>query len=168
MNETLQQWYAVYTMPKWEKKIAATLDLIGVENYCPLNLVERRWSDRIKRINEPLFRGYLFVRPAASEMSSLLSVKGILNYVRIGKEPAIIREHEIDLIKRFLRDYSDIRIEDAKGQFHTNDSVIITSGPFVDMKGVVIRTTEKTARVEIRALNCFLLADVSKCDLKKH
>jgi transcription antitermination factor NusG len=59
------KWYAVYTRPRWEKKVAALLLHKGIESYCPLNKVRRRWSDRTKTIEEPLFKSYVFVKTDA-------------------------------------------------------------------------------------------------------
>ena len=55
-------WFAVYTKPRWEKKVSGILDDNGIENYCPLNKVVKQWSDRKKVILEPLFKSYVFVR----------------------------------------------------------------------------------------------------------
>ena len=57
-----QKWYAVYTKPRWEKKVNSLLLQKGIEVYCPLNKVRRKWSDRIKTIEEPLFKSYVFVK----------------------------------------------------------------------------------------------------------
>ena len=51
MNEKNNlHWYAVYTKPRWEKKVASLLDVKGVENYCPVNKVVKQWSDRKKTL----------------------------------------------------------------------------------------------------------------------
>ncbi|HEV7622062.1 MAG TPA: transcription termination/antitermination NusG family protein, partial [Flavisolibacter sp.] len=49
------KWYAIYTRPRWEKKVNGLLIQKGIESYCPLNKVRRKWSDRIKLVEEPLF-----------------------------------------------------------------------------------------------------------------
>ena len=56
------KWYAIYTRPRWEKKVDLLLKDQGLESYCPLNKVKRKWSDRIKLVEEPLFKSYVFVR----------------------------------------------------------------------------------------------------------
>jgi transcription antitermination factor NusG len=58
----VKNWYALYTKPRWEKKIHKLLQQKGIESYCPLNKVRRKWSDRIKVVEEPLFKSYIFVR----------------------------------------------------------------------------------------------------------
>ena len=62
MNENNKYWYAVYTRPRWEKKVASLLDDKDIVHYCPLNKVTRQWSDRKKVVMEPLFKGYIFVQ----------------------------------------------------------------------------------------------------------
>ena len=61
-NDEAYFWYAVYTKPRWEKKVAERLLEKGIDHYCPLNKVIRQWSDRKKAILEPIFKGYVFVR----------------------------------------------------------------------------------------------------------
>ena len=60
-------WNVLYTRSRCEKKVAALLSKRGIENYCPLNRVVRKWSDRHKLIYEPLFSSYVFVRPNAED-----------------------------------------------------------------------------------------------------
>ena len=62
------QWYAVYTRPRWEKKVASLLTKKKIENFCPLNKVVRQWADRKKTVYEPLFTSYVFVNTSETEM----------------------------------------------------------------------------------------------------
>ena len=56
------KWFVVYTRPRWEKKVHSLLTAKSIESYCPLHKVRRKWSDRIKLVEEPLFKSYVFVR----------------------------------------------------------------------------------------------------------
>src|SRR5688500_10904022 len=103
-----KRWYAVYTRPRWEKKVAAALSKSEIENYCPLNKVERRWSDRKKIIEEPLFTSYVFVRASLKEQTVIRETDGIVNFVYWLGRPAVIRNEEIDLIKRFLNQHKNV------------------------------------------------------------
>ncbi|MBP1652940.1 MAG: NusG antitermination factor, partial [Bacteroidetes bacterium] len=62
MEKSQNFWYAVYTKPRWEKKVAESLIRKQVETYCPINRVTHQWSDRKKVVEEPLFKSYVFVR----------------------------------------------------------------------------------------------------------
>jgi transcription antitermination factor NusG len=74
----------------------------GVESYCPLNKVRRKWSDRIKIIEEPLFKSYVFVKVAESDRTGIRMTDGVINFVYWNGKPAVIRDREIHAIKLFL------------------------------------------------------------------
>ena len=91
-----KSWYAIYTKPRWEKKVAKILDERGIINYCPLNKVTKQWSDRKKVVLEPIFKSYVFVMVAEETKWDLRRIDGILNYVHWLGVPAKIKEEEID------------------------------------------------------------------------
>src|SRR5215211_7314686 len=113
MNLT-KKWYAVYTRPKWEKKVAESLTRIEIENYCPLNKVMRRWSDRNKIVHEPLFTSYVFVRTTEKEHLQLKQTDGVLNLVHWLGKPAVIKDSEIEIIKKFLQEHMNVRLESTE------------------------------------------------------
>ncbi len=77
------QWYAVMTRPRHEKKVAKELEQNSVVSYLPLATELRRWSDRQKKVELPLFPGYIFVRlvPTAQNKVSVLRLGGVLHFV---------------------------------------------------------------------------------------
>ena len=66
-----RKWLAVYSKPRWEKKINQLLQDKGLESYCPLNMVYRQWSDRVKKVEEPLFKSYVFVHVTEAERTEV-------------------------------------------------------------------------------------------------
>ena len=76
-----KKWYAVYTKPRWEKKVFERLQNEQMEAYCPQNRVRKQWSDRIKWVEEPLFKSYVFVKVAEEEMTRVRMVNGVVNFV---------------------------------------------------------------------------------------
>ena len=80
MEENNLHWFAVYTKPRWEKKVAAILEGKGIENYCPLNKVVKQWSDRKKIVLEPIFKSYVFVRVPDAAKWELRSINVIILY----------------------------------------------------------------------------------------
>jgi transcription antitermination factor NusG len=70
-NQFNKKWLAIYTRPRWEKKVNLLLQEKGVESYCPLNKVKRKWSDRVKIIEEPLFKSYVFVKVSDDEKTTV-------------------------------------------------------------------------------------------------
>src|SRR5450631_2423581 len=110
MNDHSPYWYAVYTRPRWEKKVAGLLQDKGFEHYCPLNKVMRQWSDRKKVVLEPLFKGYVFVQVAEDKKWELMSINGIVNYVYWLGKPAKIRNSEIETIRKFLNEFPEVQV----------------------------------------------------------
>jgi transcription antitermination factor NusG len=109
MAREAKYWYAVYTKPRWEKKVSTLFAEKGFESYCPLNKVHKQWSDRIKLVEEPLFKSYVFVRIPAKAQAGIRLVNGVLNFVYWLGKPAVIKAVEIDRIKRFLNEYENER-----------------------------------------------------------
>lgn len=158
--EQEKRWYAVYTRAKWEKKVANLLTLKKIENYCPLNRVQRQWSDRKKILYEPLFTCYVFVRISNEERIGVLQTQGVLNYVSWQARPAVIRDTEIELIKKFLLDHSNVRLE--KINVHVNDTVEVKCGLFMAREGRVIKVLDKTVKVSLPSLGYMMLAEIPK------
>ena len=156
-------WYVIYTRSRWEKKIAAILNQKGIENYCPLNKVERRWSDRKKTIMEPLFKGYIFIKIEEPKKWDIKQIDGIVNYVYWLGKPAKIRESEINNIKFFLKEFTSVEVINNK--IVIKDAVIINEGILMNYKGMVIDVFGNKARVQIDSLGIRLSALFEKSSL---
>ncbi|MEO8720911.1 MAG: UpxY family transcription antiterminator [Ginsengibacter sp.] len=159
-----KSWYAVYTKPRWEKKVAALLLEKGVENYCPINKVTRQWSDRKKIVLEPVFKGYVFVRIEEQKKWQIKEVSGILNFVYWLGKPAQIRDEEIDIIRKFLNEFQDVQVE-AKG-FVVNTKVRIKQGVLMNYHGIVVEVLGTRAVVKIDTLDIQLSAHFDKKNLE--
>jgi len=162
--EIKKNWYAVYTKPRWEKKVAALLLERGIENYCPINKVTRQWSDRKKVVLEPVFKGYVFVRLEEAKKWEVKQVNGILNFVYWLGKPAIIRDEEIDLIRKFLNEFKDVQVE-QKGVV-VNSEVRIRQGVLMDYHGIVVEVLGNRAVVKIDTLDIQLSAHFDKKNLE--
>src|ERR1700733_7578238 len=90
-----KSWYAVHTRPRWEKKVAGLLAKKKLEFYCPLNKVQRQWSDRKKIVTEPLFSSYVFVHIDETEQVPVRVTDGVINFVYWLGKPAVVRNEEI-------------------------------------------------------------------------
>ena len=148
----MKKWFAVYTKPRWEKKVDGKLLRKGIESWCPLQKVERQWSDRKKIIEDPIFKSYVFVRITEEERVQVLQTDGIINFVHFLGKPAIIRDEEVAIIKSYLleKDVS-ISVQSSQG-FQQNDKVVISQGVFMDNTGTVIRTGAKKIYVRLESL----------------
>ncbi len=158
------QWYAVYTRPRWEKKASELLSKKQIENYCPLNQVVRKWSDRKKVIYEPLFTSYVFINAAEQEHSVVKQTDGVLNFVYWLGKPAIIKEAEIDTIKNFLSEYKNVRLEQTEVNIH--DTVRINSGPFMQREGDVMEVKNKSVKIYLPSLGYAMIAEIEKTNVE--
>jgi len=157
------KWYAIYTRPRWEKKVNSILAQKGIESYCPLNKVRRKWSDRIKTIDEPLFKSYVFVKVSDDQRTSVRMTNGVVNFVYWNGKPAIIKEKEIQTIKRFLDEFENIQV--VKIDFEPEERVRVIAGPMMDQEGKVIEIKNKTVKVCIDSLGYMLVAYIDKSKL---
>ena len=138
--ETKLNWYALYTRPRFEKKVEVQLDEKEIETYLPLQTVIRQWSDRKKKIKEPLFRGYVFVHVSPRDRISSLRVDGVVRMVRFGGKPSVIPDDQIDSIRRLMEGGASVGPCDY---LQYGDAVEVTQGTFAGIKGKLIEKRNK-------------------------
>ncbi len=159
-----KNWYAVYTKPKWEKKVAELLTKKNIINYCPVRKVNKQWADRKKIIDEPLFTSYVFVHVSAFEYVPTLETTGIFNFVQWLGKPAVIKSEEIDTIKHFLNEYQYVSVEKS---IHSHDKVRILQGPLMMLEGEVLEVKSKSVKVLLPSLGYHLIAEIEKTNIEK-
>lgn len=149
----------MYTKPRWEKKIDSVLVRKGVESWCPLQKVERQWSDRKKIIEDPLFKSYVFVRIAPDERTKVLMTDGVLNFVHYLGKPAIIKDDEVDTIKKYLAEKdASIAILSEEG-FQNEMKIKVNHGVFMGNEGTVIRGGKKKVYVKLESLGQVMVVE---------
>ena len=90
---------------------------------------------------------------------------GVLNFVYWLAKPAVIKDEEIDIIKKFLNDHDNVQIE--KTFVNVNDHVRVISGPLMMREGNVVEVKHKTVKVSLPTLGYTLIAEVDKQNLEK-
>jgi transcription antitermination factor NusG len=156
----MPKWFAIYTKPRWEKKVNQLLTDKGVECYCPVNKVKRKWSDRTKTIEEPLFKSYVFVKVTEEERTKVRLTNGVVNFVYWNGKPAIVREKEIQAIKLFLDEHENVQVRPM--DLTVQQRVLITSGTFMDRTATVLDVRKKEVKVSIDSLGYELVALIDK------
>lgn len=114
-------WYALYTKPRNEKKVEEQLHKMGLEVFCPKVTVVKQWSDRKKKVSQPLIPSYVFIKIKEQERDLVFSVSGVVRYLFFLGKPAIIKESEINAMKETLNhDFKEVGVMDLeKGQKFT-------------------------------------------------
>jgi len=156
----------VYTKPRWEKKVHALLTEKKIESYCPLNKVRKKWSDRMKTVEEPLFKSYVFARVSEEDQTQVRMTAGVMNFVYWQGKPAIIRAKEIETIRKFLNEYENVVAEPI--QLREDSKVTIRQGLFMDHEAKVLKIEGNRVKVEIESIGYSLIASVDKKNLSTH
>lgn len=135
------------------------MDRIGVEYYLPLQKIVRQWSDRRKKVKEPLFKSYLFVN-IENEKERLDAVKtyGVSNYLFFNGKPAIVKDREITAIQEFLGQ-TEYQPEDSF-EFMEGDIVKIRAGMFNGQEGEFLARQGKHLILLVESLGQVIKAEV--------
>jgi transcription antitermination factor NusG len=157
----IKQWHVIYTKSKWEKKVDELLMQQGFESWCPVEKKERYWTDRKKIIDVPLFRSYVFVKISKEDYTTVLSTIGVVNFLYFEKKPAIIRDAEIDEIRKYLglaTPTTSIEIVDLT-MLPPQTKVAINQGLFMKRRGEVIKASKHNVFVKLESLNLVMIVE---------
>lgn len=98
-----RHWFAVQVRSGWEKSVVIPIESKGYEVFSPTYRVERKWSDRIKALELPLFKGYVFCRfDPEVRLSPLITTPGVIRILGSLGRPIQLNEGEIDCIKQVI------------------------------------------------------------------
>lgn len=158
-------WTAFYTKPRSERKTALRLEERGYEVYCPSQTVVKQWSDRKKKVVEPVFSSYLFARVDEKTRQEILQDHGIVHNVFWLRKPAVIREEEIQAIQNFLNEFKEVTVTSTS--FASGEEVEIDGGPLMGKAGVIQKIQGQKAYLTIQSLDLLLQAEVGVNQLQK-
>lgn len=163
MPEVKKSWYVVYTKPRWEKKVYSLLTEKGMEAYCPLNRVKKKWSDRMKWVEEPLFKSYVFVHVPEEEQTTVRMINGVVNFVYWLGKPAIVKNKEIEVIRKFLNEYDEVKA--IPMELRADSRVTIRQGAFMDQEATVVKMINNKVQVIIKSIGYSLVATIDKSNV---
>jgi len=129
------QWFAVYTRSHHEKSVAEQLRGKSIEHFLPTYTSVRRWKDRVKTLQMPLFAGYLFVKVFPSQFLDVLQAHGVSRLVGSPK-PKPLEDIEIRQLRAWLS--LPIGIE-PHPYLRIGQRVRVSRGPLADVEGILIR-----------------------------
>jgi transcription antitermination factor NusG len=161
MSSDTDAWYVLYTKPRNEKKVAERLTAAGYSVYCPLHKVRRQWSDRIKTVEEPLFRSYVFIQIEDAKRDEVFAYPGTVRYLFWLRRPAVVRQSEIATIQKWLGEYEHIEVS----QIMPGDYIRITSGPLSGKEAILLDRRNSKVIVQLEELGIQLSLSLSNNDL---
>ncbi|MCH7415380.1 UpxY family transcription antiterminator [Belliella sp. R4-6] len=154
-------WFVLYTTSRAEKKVAQRLEEKGLEVFLPMIEELRQWSDRKKKVKKALFNGYLFVKTRKTEFWDVLQVPGAVKFVNFSGEHAIVREVEINAIKRILE--TGVAVETDNSEIEPGEKVSIIGGALEGMSGECVNKANKDYFIiRIPGINQNLLVNIPR------
>lgn len=152
-------WYAVYTRPRFEKKVAERLEEMGIIAYLPLQKKLRQWSDRKKWVQIPLFSSYVFVKIDRNSYDDVLKTDGVVKYIFFEGKAAVIPQEQIDNL-RIIVD-SNAEVESTSDRFRKGDKVRVNGGALKGLTGILINQRgRKKVIVQVDRIDQNLIVEV--------
>jgi transcription antitermination factor NusG len=140
-----RRWYAVHVRSRFEKKVHLDLLGRGVESFLPLHEEIRIWSDRRKKLQAPLFPGYVLAHFDLRDRLRVLQARGVVRLIGIRGRPSVIPDEQIEWIRIVLGHPASLRRE---SHVVVGEKVAVVAGPLKGIRGFVTRL-KSTARVVI-------------------
>ena len=132
----MRQWIAIYTKPRHEKTVLNQFVEKGIISYLPLIRQKHRWSDRMKWVETPIFKSYIFACIDLKDNLEVLQTRGVHNIVKFHNKIAVIPEIQITNLKKMIEGGFDPYPSDY---FVLGDEVEVVGGPLRGLNGIVSR-----------------------------
>ena len=159
-------WFAVQVKTHQETPVARALQVKGYEAFVPTYQVKRRWSDRAKVFDLPLFPTYAFCRFDPEIRHKIVSTPGVRGIVGFGKGPVPISDTEIQSLK--IVQASTLRCTPSPF-LNAGQRVEIVSGSLAGVKGSIIsRNNRKHVMISIELINACAIVDIEDVEAPAH
>ena len=160
-NHQNSRWHVLYTKPRHEVKALERLVQNGFEVYCPMKTTLKQWSDRKKKVSEPLLPSYIFIKTTEKKRATPLTDPSIINYIFWLGKPAIIRDTEIDTLKGIISKDKVQEFEVRK--LKVGDEIDIIKGQIKGKNATIKSISNNYIKAELRELGMTIV--LKKIDL---
>ncbi|GIS05989.1 MAG: transcriptional antiterminator [Candidatus Dadabacteria bacterium] len=145
----MKKWFVIYTKANQEIKVTEQLKKIGISCYCPTVKIIKQYSDRKKKTVKPVIPSYVFVLIEENRRNDIFSVFGVVRYMFWLGKPAVVREKEIELMKKYLNgEFQSVSLTNfTKGQLHK-----ISEGVFAGKIGRIIEIQKNKIKLQLESL----------------
>lgn len=159
-------WYVLYTLPRNEKKLSKLLQDKGIEVYCPVQETIKQWSDRKKKVQEPVFRSYIFIllNDYPKDCVEVLRTRGAVRFLWWLGKPGVVRPEEIEAIRNFLNSYKNVKFH---SDIEVGESVTINEGPLKERSGKLLSIRGRKAILQLETLGMSLIAEIPAKSLSR-
>jgi len=163
-----RRWHVICTMPQHEKKVASRLKRLGIDHYLPIQRRKRKWSDRIKMIDFPLFPGYVFVKINwQTDHLAVVTVPGVRGFIRQDDSASTVNDDEVRNLQLIVNSAHELK-SGSDDKFPKGQTVKILFGAFKGVEGVVVKTKNKhRLYVRMKLLGRMVSTEIDAVDVEK-
>ncbi len=155
-----KKWYAVYTCPASETKVSRSLNRKNFETYLPLNRSKYNWQEMKNAIVEPLFPCIIFVYVTEDDHNTIRRLEGVYQILHWLDKPAVIRSEEITMIKSFLKENINVKLE--KIDVSVNDKARVIAGPLMLRDGNLLEVKNNSVKAILPSMGYMMIAELGK------
>lgn len=130
-----QSWYAIRVRSNFENRTRKYLEAHGIETFLPTYKEVRRWSDRLKEVDMPLFSGYVFSRIDLENRGPVMQAPGVVSIVGFGKKFVPVASEEIEAVRAVVNSPVFAR---PCPYLTAGERVIIRHGPLAGIEGLLV------------------------------
>jgi transcriptional antiterminator RfaH len=153
-------WCVIYTKPRLEKRISFRLSEYKIEYFLPTVKVFKKWHDRIKYVETPLFPSYIFVYLKSREdYFNSSNISGVWYFLRADKQIVRVKESLIKDMRTVISNGNEIEV--TQDLFRPGQIMDIKSGPLTGLTcELVEKNMKKRFLVRVRMLQRNLLVTI--------
>jgi transcription antitermination factor NusG len=134
-SDTKLPWFALQVRARYESIVSTLLEGKGYVRFLPMYHCRRRWSDRVKEVEAPLFPGYLFCKCNPQDRLPILTTFGVISIVGIAGNPSPVDDGEIDALRLLV---SSRLPRQPWPYLQVGQRVEIQSGPLLGLRGILV------------------------------
>jgi transcription antitermination factor NusG len=166
MDGTSTEWFAIETKYRFEKKVAAQLNLKGFQVFLPVSTEYHQWTDRLKAITVPLFPGYAFVHldQTRDSCQAVLRTPGLIRFVCFGGVAATVPRKQVEDLQMLMQQKSSF----AEHPFlQTGERVRIRGGCLHGLEGILVKRGNDKLVISIQSIHRSLAIEVQGFEMER-
>ena len=135
----MEHWYALRVRSNFEKVVQAGLKIRDIEEFFPVYEKKSNWSDRVKKIECPLFPGYVFGRFDATRRLPILMIPGVVYVVGTSAGPIPVDEEELRAVRQTIESGLPVM---PWPFLNVGDQVVVEKGALTHLQGILVRVKD--------------------------
>jgi transcription antitermination factor NusG len=140
------QWYVLYTKSRHEKFVEDKLIRKGIAAFTPKVTLRRKWSDRIKYIEQPLFASYCFAKFSLIDKVKVISQAGVAGIVRFKDKYIPVEDTVIESLKTLT---ANKVVFNPYEYLKTGDKIVVAQGPLKGVEGYIVEKRKDSTSLVI-------------------